>query len=302
MQLSVRVPASTANLGPGFDVLGLSLGMYLEVAVQPAERTRVIYHGRRTGEAGPELADNLVHRAIVSLCGEYGKPVPELEIEIDNPIPLRGGLGSSGAAVVAGLRLGNALLGLNLSDDELLPRATALEGHPDNVSASLYGGLTVCLTEEGGAVHCLLPPVPDPPAAVVLHPHVEIATVEARRLLPATLSRADAVRNLGGVGAIVAGLSALPRRLHPAFFRDTLHQCPRSALMPWLPAVIAAAEAAGAEGCFLSGSGPSILAFSPAARTDAVQSGMFSAMTSTGIPFDTFTLATAVPSEDARWR
>ncbi|MBE7560709.1 homoserine kinase [bacterium] len=292
-RISVEVPASTSNLGPGFDVLGLALGLHLRVAAQPADALAIDYHGAGPADAIPRDQRNLVHRAIAVVYSRAGRALPPLHVAIDNPIPLHGGLGSSGAAAVAGVLLGCALSQLELSHDEQLQLACALEGHPDNVSASLYGGLTLS-RRVGDRWVSFSPSIPDPPLAVILHPKIEIPTQKARALLPTSIPRAQAVENLANTAALVAGLLSKPRRLSPDCFRDYLHQPARRVLMPWFPQVVAAAVEAGAEGCFLSGSGPSILAFTSPAKAPIIKSAMAKAMTAHTVPFDTLVLPTAV--------
>ncbi len=289
----VRVPGSTSNLGPGFDVLGLAVGLHLRVEAEGSDRLTIDYDGRGPAEIIPRDPSNLVHRGIAAVFARAGRTLPPLHLSIHNPIPLHGGLGSSGAAAVAGILLGGTLAETQLSPDEQLELACRLEGHPDNVSASLLGGFTLS-RRVAGRWTCLCPTVPDPPTAVVLYPHVQIPTERARAILPEAIGRPQAVENLAGVAAIVAGLLANPRRLSPDCFRDHLHQPARQALMPWFPAVVRAAEEAGAEGCFLSGSGPSILAFTNADHAPRISAAMVDAITAHAVTFDVLCLPTAV--------
>lgn len=254
----VSVPATTANLGPGFDCLGLALELRNEVRAEPAERVEVIVRGEgeRRLPAGP---DNAVYRAVARAFAACGRPAPTLRLVCQNRIPLARGLGSSAAAVVAGLALGNRLLGDPLSAEALLALATELEGHPDNVAPCLLGGLRVVTT---GGDRALQSSVPVPPGlgTVAFVPDFELDTAAARRLLPARVPLADAVHNVGRTALLVAALASGRLELLRAATADRLHQPYRQEVFPALPALIDAALGAGALGAFLSGAGPTVLA------------------------------------------
>src|SRR5262245_16488834 len=258
MRLRVRVPASTANLGPGFDALALALALYNEVVAEEADGVRVAVEGEGAGRL-PTDERNVVARGVRSAYEAAGRRFRGCALACVNRIPAARGLGSSAAAWVGGLVAGNALLGSPLSREALLGLAARAEGHPDNVAAAVLGGLTVsCGTPHG--VTALTLPVPKNLAWVVLVPEVTSATAEARALLPRTVPREDAVFNVQRVALLLAGLqTALPAALSVAL-EDRLHQPYRLKLFPWMPAVAAAARAAGSLGCVLSGAGPSLLA------------------------------------------
>jgi homoserine kinase len=258
VRVHVRIPATSANLGPGFDALGLALALYNEVVAEERQGVSVKIEGEGADRL-PRDASNVVARGVELAYEAAGRAFRGCALECVNRIPAARGLGSSAAAWVGGLVAGNALLGSPLSRDTLLVLAARAEGHPDNVAAAIFGGLTVsCGTPDG--VTAVTLPVPANLAWVVLVPEVTSATAEARALLPRSVPREDAVFNVQRVALLLAGLqAALPAALSVAL-EDRLHQPYRLKLFPWMPEVVTAARAAGALGCVLSGAGPSLLA------------------------------------------
>jgi homoserine kinase len=258
MRVLVRVPATSANLGPGFDVLALALALHNEVTAEEWDGVSVTVTGEGAG-ALPAGADNVVARGVRAAFEAAGRPFRGVALSCVNRIPPSRGLGSSAAAWVAGLVAGNALAGGALPREALLDAAARAEGHPDNVAAALLGGLTVsCAT--GDRITAISLPVPASVGWVVLIPEAQGSTREARAVLPAEVSRADAVFNLQRVSLLLAALGAGRADLLPTALDDRLHQPARWKLFPWLPAAVAAARGAGALGCVLSGAGPALLA------------------------------------------
>ena len=258
MRVHVRVPATSANLGPGFDALGLALALYNEVVAEERDGVTVTIEG----EGADRLArdgGNVVARGVKLAYEAAGRAFKGCALECVNRIPTARGLGSSAAAWVGGLVAGNALVGSPLSREALLGLAARAEGHPDNVAAAVFGGLTVsCVTPDGVTTVTL--PVTKSLSWVVLVPEVTSATAEARALLPRSVPHEDAVFNVQRVALLLAGLqSAQPAALSVAL-EDRLHQPYRLKLFPWMPDVATAARTAGALGCVLSGAGPSLLA------------------------------------------
>jgi homoserine kinase len=254
----VRVPASSANLGPGFDALGLALSLYNEVVAEERDGVTVTIQGEGADRLSRD-GGNVVARGVKLAFEAAGRVFKGCALECVNRIPTARGLGSSAAAWVGGLVAGNALLGSPLSREAILGLAARAEGHPDNVAAAVFGGLTVsCGTPDG--VTAVTLPVTKSLSWVVLVPEVTSATAEARALLPPSVPREDAVFNVQRVALLLAGLqTALPAALAVAF-DDRLHQPYRLKLFPWMPDVSDAARTAGALGCVLSGAGPSLLA------------------------------------------
>ena len=274
--IRVAAPATTANLGPGYDCLGMALDIWNTVEVEPlseGDTPSVSVSGEGEGEleAGPE---NLVYRSMEFLYRELGRPMPPLRVRCDNEIPLARGLGSSAAAIAGGLAAANALANMNgdgggFTARDLLEMAATIEGHPDNVAAAVMGGLQLVVTEaqdtpEPHLMRSTLYTVPVivPAAihAVLFIPETRIATADARAVLPQQLSVADAVHNMARVALLVAGMATN----HPEYLsvatQDKLHQPYRQPLFPAMKLLIKAALDAGALGAFLSGSGSTVLA------------------------------------------
>ena len=264
--IRVAAPATTANLGPGYDCLGMALDIWntLEVEQLPGGDTpsvSVTGEGEGELEAGPE---NLVYRSMEFLYRELGCPIPPLRVRCDNEIPLARGLGSSAAAIAGGLVAANALSGGGFAARDLLEMAATIEGHPDNVAAAVMGGLQLVVTEgqDSGESTLYTVPVSVPAAihAVLFIPDVRIATTDARAVLPQQLPIADAVHNMARVALLVAGMATN----HPEYLsvatQDKLHQPYRQPLFPAMKLLMKAALDAGALGAFLSGSGSTVLA------------------------------------------
>jgi homoserine kinase len=279
-RIRVRVPATSANLGPGFDVLGLALALHNEVTLEEAAGISVSIEGE-----GADHLDrgerNLVVRGVRLVHERLGRPFRGVRIACANRIPTGRGLGSSAAAWLGGIVGANALLGGPLDRDTLLALAAGGEGHPDNAAAALLGGLTVACWSEGKVVAVSLP-VPAEIRWVVLIPEVHGSTAEARAVLPQTVSRADAVFNLQRVGLLLAALRVGRADLLAVAMEDRLHQPFRGGLFPWMERVRSAARAAGAVGCVLSGAGPSLLA-AVERGADDVARAMESALGESGI-------------------
>lgn len=259
LRVTVRVPATTANLGPGFDCLGMALGLYNTVTVWVTTGGLEV---RIEGQGATDLRwgeENRVLRAMRAVFEEVGKRLPGLLLELQNLIPLGRGLGSSAAATVGGLIAANTLCDNALSTQHLLRLATKLEGHPDNVAPALLGGLVIVVQDEGELVYDRIPVPADLDAALFV-PQFPMPTAEARKVLPQQISRSDAIYNLGRVALLVAAFAKGHYELLDIATRDRLHQPYREALFPGMPTLFAAAREAGALGVFLSGAGSTILA------------------------------------------
>ena len=257
-QVVIRVPATTANLGPGFDCLGLALDLWNTVQMRVGSSPKVTISGEGAQEL-PTSADNLAYKAASHLFLQAGQNVPPLSICCHNRIPLKRGLGSSAAAIVGGLVAANLLCGSPFSTQQLLKEAIHLEGHPDNVTAALMGGLQIVVTSEEG-VHAASVPLPQDLMVIILVPQTPIGTEEARAILPPSVSREDAVYDIGRVAMLVNALSGGRIEDLRLATQDRLHQPYREMLMPGMSGIFRAALDAGALGVFLSGSGPSIIA------------------------------------------
>ena len=260
--VEVRAPATTANLGPGYDCLGMALDLWntLTVEVLPAgSEPAVLVSGEGAGELDVDT-QNLTYRAIEFLFNEADAPIPPLSLRCDNTIPLSRGMGSSAAAISGGLVAANRLLEDMFSQDDLLEMAATIEGHPDNVAAAIHGGLRLVVLEDDRLYTAPIR-VPEDMQAVLFIPDRRIATADARRVLPDQISVADAVYNMSRTALLVASMeSEHPEYLNIAT-QDRLHQPYRQTIFPQMKVIFAAAQAAGAFGVFLSGSGSTILAF-----------------------------------------
>ena len=264
MRFTVKAPASSANLGPGFDAIGLALDLWNTVTID-TEGTP----GEVVNE-GPEahiLAghDNYTVRAMEMLASDHQRTLPPFSIVADTQVPVSRGLGSSAAALVAGLVAANHLLGLGLTDEQLFMVAWRMEGHGDNVGAALYGGAVLAV-----------PGVPFPTflwkgedlglTAVVFIPEATGATWAARAALPNEVPMADAALNLATTAGLAIGLKTADHRLIAAGMRDMLHEPYRARLFPHLDAMKATARQHGAVGAALSGAGSTVIALVPPDR------------------------------------
>lgn len=252
----IEVPGSTSNLGAGFDALGLALGLYLRLRIvdwRPDAPGTCEW--RFVGTDAP--ADNYIERGYRAAEKSTGLTGPGVRIEVTSEIPLRAGLGSSAAAIVAGLRLHERVTGRPRAVDELLTEAAALEGHPDNTSASILGGFVVSAVVAGGRVAAVAAPWPEHLRVIVATPTVGLETKRARAVLPQTIALADAVFNLQRATLFVQSVAAGDLRYLREATADRLHQPARVALVPGLPDALAL-EHPSLRGAFLSGAGPSI--------------------------------------------
>jgi homoserine kinase len=245
----VRVPASSANLGPGYDAMAAALALTMDVEVTEAGEFSVDAGGLDVSEG----RDNLVVRAFEAL-----HPADGLTFTIRSEIPLARGLGSSAAAIVAGLAAADHLYELALGPHELLARAAALEGHPDNVAAAIFGGFVICGEDDGRPVAARFDP-PEGLEAVAVIPSDEVSTEAARGAMPEQVPLADAVANVSAAALLVLGLQQADLHLVGRGLRDRIHQPARRGLYPRSMELLEAAPELGALGATISGAGPTLL-------------------------------------------
>jgi homoserine kinase len=262
-----RAPASSANLGPGFDTLAVALDRYVSVEVEPADILEV----RSEGE-GAGLFDDASHLAARVAADVLGHD--RVSVTVRSQIPLARGLGSSAALAAAAAAAAGA-------DDPFAVAAT-YDGHPENAAASAFGGLVAATSVDSQPVYARLP-LSDELVFVALVPERDLATPEARGVLPETLSRADAVFNLGRMGLLLAGLGD-PSVLVPAATGDRIHQPARTVLFPEAPALLRALVSSGARAASWSGAGPTLLGIATADVADAVRAGGKAALDAQGVP------------------
>jgi homoserine kinase len=256
--VEVRVPATVANLGPGYDVLGLALKLYNTIELEKSDSLCIRIEGQGAGSL-PKDESNIAYQAIQEVFRVIGCRPFAVQIRLTNNIPIARGLGSSGAARLGALVAANELAGGGLSKAEILKLASRLEGHPDNVTAALVGGLVIsCL--DGDEVRYLRVNPPRDIKVVLAIPGFEVATNKARGVLPREVPLEDAIANMGRTALLVAALSTGNFDILDFATQDRLHQPYRKSLVPCMEEVFWAARAAGAKGVVLSGSGPSICA------------------------------------------
>ncbi|NWF59362.1 MAG: homoserine kinase [Fischerella sp.] len=281
--VSVTVPATTANLGPGFDCIGAALTLYNEFKFTTHTQEKVII--TVTGAEAERVQtdeSNMLYQAFVKLYEYLGQTQPPVQIEINLGVPLARGLGSSATAIVGGLVGANVLAGEPLSQSQVMELAIAMEGHPDNVVPAFVGGCRLAATSNAGWEICEVP-WHEEIVPIVAIPDFELSTKEARRVLPKEVSRADAIFNAAHLGLLLRGLETGRGDWLRAALQDKLHQPYRKALIKGYDAVNAAAVAAGAYGMVISGAGPTLLALTDIAHSEAVATAMATAWQSEGI-------------------
>ncbi|UJF36424.1 homoserine kinase [Paenibacillus hexagrammi] len=256
-KVRVKVPASTANLGPGFDSLGMALNLYAWIDMAIAEKTSFHLIGDQM-KGLPTDKSNLIYKVAQMVFEEAGVHHPELEIAMYSDIPLTRGLGSSASAIVGALAAANALVDNKLSNDQLFQIATRLEKHPDNVGASLFGGIVVAFWDGDRAEYIRLEPDEHLEALVAI-PAFQLSTEKARGVMPQQVSMKDAVFNLSHSSLLVAALSTGNLDMIRHAMKDALHQPYRAPLIPGMSKILEEAVQHGALGAALSGAGPTIL-------------------------------------------
>ncbi|MCY9714371.1 homoserine kinase [Paenibacillus larvae] len=254
----IQVPASTANLGPGFDSLGMALNLYAWIGMGFTDRTEIhVYANHLEGILTDK--SNLIYKVAQQVFKKAGLPEQELYIEMASDIPLTRGLGSSASAIVGALYAANTLIGYKLSRDELFQMASKLEQHPDNVGASLFGGIIAAYWDGERAEYIRLHPHEQLEALVAI-PDFQLSTSKARNVLPTEIRMKEAVFNIGHASLLVAALATgnLPMIRHA--MKDCLHQPYRAPLIPGMERILREAVDHGALGAALSGAGPTMLA------------------------------------------
>lgn len=275
--VTVTVPATTANIGPGFDCLGAALTLYnrfqFSALDQPAGTVQIEVTGLEADRVST-TADNLAYRAFAKAFEKLQRPAPAVSIALDLGVPLARGLGSSSTAIVGGLLGANHLAGTPFSQSDLVELATEIEGHPDNVVPALVGGCQLAAASPAGQWTLCDVPWHEAVVPVVAIPDFELSTEAARSVLPQTYSRADAIFNMAHLGLLLRGLATGSAQWLREALCDRIHQPYRKALIPGYDAVTAAVIEAGGHGLVISGAGPTLLALTAPDKALAVQTAI----------------------------
>ena len=271
--IKIKVPATTANMGAGFDCVGMALNMYNYLSANESDYFSIDI----TGDAHGILAtkDNLIYQAVLRLYAEIGKPAPNLHLASHNNIPIARGLGSSAACVVAGLMAANELAGKPLPKSELARLACEMEGHPDNTTPAIFGGMVVSAMDGGRLYYSQIFPVSSLSFAALI-PNFKVKTEDARGVLPNNYSAADAIFNISRAALFVASMENGDVDNLRAAVKDKIHQPYRAKLIPYADKIFDMAENLGAYGVFISGSGSTIIAIIDKAHEQQFQTGMLS--------------------------
>ena len=282
MKVSVKVPATSANIGPGFDCLGLALPIYntitIEETVLPGTGIEINMLAEESIDSMnfdniPKDNNNLVYKAVEMLYNSIGQQPSELKINIESQIPITRGLGSSAAVVVGGLMAANKLLGFPADETALLSIATEVEGHPDNVAPAILGGFVLSSQESDGSVNCKKLEWPEEWDITVCIPDFELSTSIARSVLPENVPMQDAIFNAKHLAMLIAAVQTKDVKLMKMALKDKLHQPYREKLVPGMHEIMEAFKHEdGVIGCVLSGAGPTMLIISYKYDLDKIKS------------------------------
>lgn len=283
--LHVRIPATSANVGSGFDAVGIALNFFNDMYFTPEpdkDEITIILEGLGKDTIPTDFSENLVGRAMKAVAIKNRQPLPKGgTLKLVNNIPPSRGLGSSSAALVGGILIGNELTGKKMTKEDMLSLATVMEGHPDNVAPALYGGLSVSIMVDGKTMTNSIP-IDDTLSFITVSPEIEVLTEEAREALPKTIDYQSAVFNVSRVSFLVSTL--FTKQYDRLFFglQDRLHVPYRIRLIPSGDVVLKAAEKAGALGATISGSGSTLIAFA-LDHEEAIMKAMVDTFRSHGI-------------------
>lgn len=295
MKILVKVPATTANLGPGFDALGLALDLWNEAEFVATDdrQIRLTISGEGEGKL-PTDADNPIVDAALKIFDMVKKPCTGLRIHCLNRVPISSGLGSSSTALLTGLLGANALLGSPFNDEEILKLAIETEGHPDNVAPAMLGGLVASIVYEGRVISLKLPAKANrsPMHVTIVLPDFDFPTKQARAILPKQVERKDAIYNISRAVLVTEALRTGDLDLLGKAMTDALHQPYRIPLIPGAQTAMEAARHAGAAAVALSGAGPSLIAFS-SKQEAGIGAAMQRAFKSAGLTARIFELGTS---------
>ena len=257
-EITLKVPGTSANLGPGFDTLGIAINLYLNLSAKISNKFLVEFSGE--GEEQIEKGiNNLIIKSYKRYFHKVKEPIIPIELSIDNEIPLKRGLGSSASAIVGGLLLAQRMAKKKISEQELLNMATSIEGHPDNVAPALLGGMTACCVVKNKVIVSSVK-IPKKIKLTAIIPNLTISTKEARNILPQSIPFKDAVFNVQRAVLLVNSFNSSELENIHYFFSDKLHQDYRKGFIPGFDEAVKKGLESGAIGVYLSGSGPTIMA------------------------------------------
>lgn len=286
--VQVRIPATSANLGPGFDCLGMALSLYNTITAEVDKPFQITLKGHYSTGL-PIDESNLVWQTMCKLWHKIGFRIPNLSLILENNIPPARGLGSSSAAIVGGLTLANYIAGNPFSPDELLQMANLIEGHPDNVTPALLGGITLSVPTETEVIYRMISQSPRLRAVVVI-PDILLKTETARNVLSPEVTRKEAVFNIAHTALLIDSFIKEEYEWLKEGMRDKLHQDKRASLIPGMPETLQSALEHGAYGSALSGSGPTLLALTPQEKESEVAAAMLTTLKEHGLPAEAHTL------------
>lgn len=287
--LHLRLPATSANLGPGFDALGLAMAFYLTIDARVGESFQIEAQGRNADLCG-DAGNSLILTTYAGVLAANGRPVMPLHLDLDNEIPLGMGCGSSAAALLAGVLLANHFGDIGWTDQQILEEACRREGHPDNVAACFLGGMTVSSEAKGHVITATCGENLVWNFFVAL-PSVSLATEKARALLPPSYSRADAVANVQNTALLVAAFALDRGDLLRTAMQDRIHQPYRMEACPLLPRLLPLAGNHGVLGVALSGAGPSVLLIAESGAAGALPGIIREAAADSGLEIIQTTIA-----------
>lgn len=272
-EFSLKLPASSANIGPGFDSVGIALNRYLTLNVSEGEKWE-FQHSSPSLPSSTHYENHFIYQMANKMALQFNKNLPPANIKVESEIPLARGLGSSASAVVAGIELANQLCNLSLSNKEKLQCGSEIEGHPDNVAAVLFGGLVISVKTSAGAIE-YLPLSPLNMDVVVYIPDIELKTEKARKALPSHFSRHQAASGSGISNLMIASLISGDYELAGKMMeQDLFHEPYRSNLIPYYNKLKYEAKQLGAFGTVISGAGPTMISFVPEGEGERIASGM----------------------------
>jgi len=271
--IKVQVPASTANVGPGFDILGLALSLYNTIEVEKLSENRVVIEYSGEGkDIIPCNSENLIYKAILKVYEYANVHLHGIHIKIHNDIPLMGGLGSSSSAIVSGIVAGNYLLENKLSKHELLKLAVELDGHPDNVTPALFGGFTLSYKDHKDLPDLVQLKFPSNTDIIAVTPNYHVSTHDARKVMPKNYPLSVIIKNQTNLFRLIKGLEGNKLEDLKYLLEDEIHQPYRFPLVPGLKRACEMAYQEGAIGSFISGSGPTLIALTKDNKENIAQS------------------------------